>query len=356
MSRPEATKDLCHVATPQEVCRILAGILDIPDKVHALDPCCGTGEALATVLNGRGSSYGVELDVSRARAAQGRLSRVLTSDTQEARLSRNAFGLVLLNPPYASGVHQRLEITFLERAIEWLAPGGTLIYIIKASMYNGEICRILSRNFKDFQHARFPDPFFSGPDLAYRQTVLICRKKSVPEADPEAMDQLQSTSLLLEPLVSPLGPIGIGTFAVPCGTAPATFLPGALGEDQMIDLLKTSTLKMVKPRPSDLGGVPPLPLRKGHQALVLASGLIDGVYGSGDRLHVSKGTIRRTTTLKKAIEYDDQNRPTVIFTETQGFEILVRVLGPDGVIHDVAGAKPAKGDAQLMESEEQEAA
>lgn len=351
MARLESQADLNHVPTPDVVCDRLAEFLDIPPGVHALDPCCGSGAALRRIVGPDAKCYGIELDVIRARNAQARLDRVLCCAAQEAKLSHGAFGLIVLNPPYDISIGGRLELTFLERSVNWLMPGGVLVFIIKRPMYTGRFCSVLARNFTDFEHWRFPDPYYDGPELAFGQTVLVCRRKHPASADPDRATWLEKNAL------DPFFPPG-HRYAVPLGAAPMVFVTGHLTEQAALDLMAQSPVKRIPSKRSRYSDRSPLPLKRGHVALMLASGLIDGVYRgrAGKPTHVAKGTVRRAENQDTKVSFDNSGKATVIIKETQGFEIVIRALTSDGDIHDIAAPKRPPEPAQITDDLDEEAA
>jgi 16S rRNA G966 N2-methylase RsmD len=340
MARLESQADLMHVPTPDVVCERLREFLDIPEDVHALDPCCGSGRALKLLTGGAGTTYGVELDYERSRLAVGNLSRVLSGcAAQDARMSKDAFGLVLLNPPYDNELEGRLEINFLERSTRWLKPGGVLVFIIKRSFYASPgISGWLSRHFADFHHWRFPDPFFDGPELAFGQSVLVCRKKVPWGNDPAALEALQKAEL------EPFFPTG-DRYRVPSGAAPDLFYPGYLTGQMALELMTNSPVRRVPLARNALGGRSPCPLKQGHVALMLASGRVDGVYPAkgGRPHHVAKGTVRPADDRDVKVHYTADLKASVTITETHGFEIVIRAATPDGKIHDISRPKKAAG-------------
>ena len=356
MARLESKVDLMHVATPAVVCERLRDFLAIPENCVALDPCCGTGEALATILSGRGRGFGVELDLRRAKEAEKRLHKVMACAVQDARISNGTFGLVFCNPPYDDSMNGRLENVFLERCLRYLKPGGVLVFVVKHSHYTGATCRKLAEDCEDFLHWRFPDPFFDGPDLAYRQTVLICRRKrdGSSSGDPKIVAELRYT---LGKQLDPFFPDVNALYAVPPGNMPGIFVPGELSPELILDIMQSSPIARTPPKRGDLYGRPPLPLKVGHQALLLASGAIDGVYckeADGSDVHVAKGTVRRSERKEKMLAYDNRNQPTVLIRETMGFEIIVRTLTPDGVIHDVTPPPPEEPPVEIVDPDELE--
>ena len=146
---------------------MLRGI-QFPEGVttNLLDPCCGCGKALRQIAQGNNCyAYGVELDESRAEEAQTRLHRVGFGSFFYSRISREAFHLLFLNPPYLSvlnesGGKSRHEKRFLIESFPALAYGGLLIYVIPYYRLTPDICRVLVDNFSDLTVWRFSDAEF----------------------------------------------------------------------------------------------------------------------------------------------------------------------------------------------------
>ena len=93
---------------PDNIALMLRGIR-FPEGVttNLLDPCCGCGKALRQIAQGNNCyAYGVELDESRAEEAQTRLHRVGFGSFFYSRISREAFHLLFLNPPYLSVLNE----------------------------------------------------------------------------------------------------------------------------------------------------------------------------------------------------------------------------------------------------------
>jgi len=348
MARIESQIDLMHVPTPQAVIDRLRACLIIPDRCIALDPCCGTGEALRSLVP-TGKTYGVELELSRGREAAGRLDSVLTCAMQEARISHDTFGLLLLNPPYDTSMNGRLERVFLDRCTKYLRPGGILVFIIKAKLY-GIVSGILRQHYDVLHHWRFPDGYYDGPELAFGQTVLVARRRSDinHDVDPNfwrntlQLGGIDDIDAHLQPMPETLEK----RVPVANGQEPKIFVSGRLSEADMRSLLKTSPVPRFNTMPSRLGcGRPPVTLKQGHIALMLASGMIDGVYGDGPTLHVAKGTTVRQTT--KVFKEDETagGRPVLIQQTTDSFAIKIRALTSTGKIHEMLNQLPPPENA-----------
>ncbi len=132
---------------------------------------------------------------------------------------------------------------------------------------------------------------------------------------------------------------------MPKGHSPSTFLALEWPDGAVEAMLRESPLHRRPDPPRALKvGRPPLPLKKGHLALVLASGACNGVYGLGNRRHVVKGSVRRIEIEEKKHDMTAGGNDVLIVTKTYSFEVLLRCLTRDGVIHDVAGSPPAKDE------------
>lgn len=344
MARLESQVDLCYVPTPLEVTKRVSRLLDVPKGAAVLDPCCGDGVAVCDMFPGA-KRYGIELELERAETARSvQRMNVLACSMQEARVSHYAFGGMLLNPPYADDTAGRLEPIFLERCLRYLVPGGVLVHIIKQNLYPS-VLRMLCRHFDVVGHWRFPDPYYDGPVLNYSQTVLVATKRAEPALD---RDIVAFAELLGYAGELPILPASfVDRIPVPMGHEPPTFISGSLSDADVARLLATSPVQRTMILPSHMGcGNPPLTLKRGHIALTLASGVVNGVYGAGPTLHVAKGMVVRKVTVKKERDQTPGGNPMMVQTEVDSFVIKVRALCRDGAIQDMVGGPVAVAEAE----------
>ena len=165
---------------PDNISLILRGI-QFPEGVttNLFDPCCGCGHALRQLATGNNCyAYGVELDEGRAEEAQKILHRVGFGSFFYSAVSREAFHLLFLNPPYLSVLNQsgsrsRHEKRFLIESIPTLAYGGLLIYVIPYYRLTQDICQILVDNFDDLSVWRFTD----GEFQKFKQVAVMGIRK-----------------------------------------------------------------------------------------------------------------------------------------------------------------------------------
>src|SRR5699024_8221727 len=129
--------DPAHVAYVKRALRFPEG-----KTANLLDPCCGEGNALHLLGAGENAvTYGAELDDSRAEAAQEQLDHVAMGSYYYARISRSAFHLLFLNPPYLQLYGgARSEKRFLGESYDHLMMGGVLVYTIPYYRLTEDVC------------------------------------------------------------------------------------------------------------------------------------------------------------------------------------------------------------------------
>ena len=164
------------------------------DTLRVLDPCCGAGDALAQfadLLRDRGTvpveTCGVELHRERAEQAAHVLDRALACDLFATSIANNAFGVLLLNPPYDwDKEDKRVEHAFLTHTTRYLTDGGLLLFIVPKQRL-AVSARYLSSHYRDLRCWAFPNP----EREVFDQVVLVGRRKGEPSPDPYAEEQVR---------------------------------------------------------------------------------------------------------------------------------------------------------------------
>ena len=152
--------------------------------VRILDPCAGTGAAVARLAAALGAeSYGVDLHEGRAAAARDRLDHTLAGDAFAIRCANRAFSVLFANPPYddTGDERRRLEHAFLTGLTRTLASGGLLILIVPQRRLELS-ARYLASHYRDHAIFRFPDPEWA----AYAQVVLFAQRRETAWHDAAA--------------------------------------------------------------------------------------------------------------------------------------------------------------------------
>lgn len=226
MSRLEAIARGLYYRMQDPLAEPLAHLLQLPPTgvVNVLDPCAGAGlfherlfACMADVAQQRPTdatlvSYGVEPNRERALQARRIFTHLLCADFFHTRISKGRFQLSVLNPPYdddltstqSEGVgpagHQRLELRFLRRTTQLLAPDGVLVYIIPQAQIL-PAARYIAANYTALRCWRYPDIPWAPPEerdsdgrpkvaiplyQQFKQVVIIGarRQVAVPPSEP----------------------------------------------------------------------------------------------------------------------------------------------------------------------------
>jgi hypothetical protein len=186
-----------HYPTPPRVVELIRNYLSFPvSPFTALDPCCGEGNALESLVAGTSPiTYGIELDHQRAEESKSRLHHVLRCGIEETRILHRACSLLLLNPPYdeltlkeeSNAKTERQERAFLRMTAPYLVPGGVLVYIIPQNRLDKAIARMLASRFERIHVLRFPDPDYAD----FRQIVVFGIRKGGSILDEQEAMRLQ---------------------------------------------------------------------------------------------------------------------------------------------------------------------
>ncbi|MGM3182608.1 DUF6094 domain-containing protein [Dickeya oryzae] len=166
--------------------RTLAALAPSDEPMCIIDPCAGEGVAIAEAAHALGldhtRSYAVEYDQERASHARLLVEHCIHADLMDTIISRQAFGLLWLNPPYgdlsrdANGNigyegkgRPRLEKLFYQRTLPLLQYHGILVFIIPFYVLDQEMVGWLTRHFAELS-------VFRAVDTQFKQVVLFGRR------------------------------------------------------------------------------------------------------------------------------------------------------------------------------------
>nr|WP_321893775.1 DUF6094 domain-containing protein [Burkholderia cenocepacia] len=325
--------------------RALSALAPTNGSMCILDPCAGEGVAIAEAAHVLGreqaKAFAVEYDAERARHARSLVDHCIHSDLMDTLISRQAFGLLWLNPPYgdlskdANGNigyqgqgRPRLEKLFYQRALPLLQYGGVLVFIVPHYVLDAELVGWLTRHFADLRTYR-------AVETQFKQVVIFGRR--VRQRD-QASDTVKATrGLLLQlgqgdveaeelPSEWPFLP-----YIVPASPAePEHFYRVTMEPEQFAD--EVGRLQGLWPTlDTHLGAAqqslrpPARALSHWHLALALAAGAISGVVRSkAGRLLVVKGDTHKEKTLQT--EYTERDDGSVAETRilTDKFVPVIR--------------------------------
>ena len=348
-----------YYPTPPRVVELLRDLLAFPEAPFAaLDPCCGTGEALALLVRGtEARSYGVEIHVGRYGLARGVLHRAALGAFEGSRVAMESFSLAFVNPPYdweageGTPLGQRKERRFLWLSLMRLRAGGILVFIIPQGSLRFTY-DMLARHLDNVTLMRFPDDEFSR----FRQVVAvgIRRERALPQGPNEAELRAAARAELAE-----LGDLKDRRYSIPptpdgvdAGRV-SPFLGAEVTEADAREALAQSTALtrfaelMVRARGEEgMTGTkrPPLPPHKGHHALLLAGGAMNGLVGSGPDAHVVKGGVRRVTIegdTEETVERDGSR--VMVKTTYHQYVPTVQILHPATGVRELAAGGGEQG-------------
>jgi SAM-dependent methyltransferase len=302
MARLASQAKLGYYPTPPVVVEHVKNALSLssPGPFRFLDTCCGEGEALSLLAAGLGpevETYGVELDETRLQKSAQNLNHVAWGDAlTELRVSVKAFSLLWLNPPYDfDGEGSRLEARFLESHLRYLMPRGWLVFIIPLRALRS-VRESLAR-LRHLQIYAFPKPEYD----VFKQVVVIGQAQATsPKSQQlnglfefgfmtpqETWERLPKTSempagsMVIPP--APEGRVRFSTERADMAKEAELVARSPLWKDLEV-LTAAKTLHQVRPL---------APLRQGHTAVLVASGLGNGrVEGNARRL-VIKGAVEK---------------------------------------------------------------
>ena len=316
--------DPAHVAYVKRALRFPEG-----KTANLLDTCCGEGNALHLLGSGENAeTYGAELDDSRAEAAQEQLDHVAMGSYYYARISRSAFHLLFLNPPYLQLYGgARSEKRFLGESYDHLMMGGMLVYIIPYYRLTEDVCSFLAAHFDRLMAYRFCGEEFRK----FRQIAVLGVRKPRAE-NPRTARLLELASLSPDKLPA-LDQIPPGSYPLPDAEKAVSLFQGARFNVRELQEQMRRMGSML-PKQSALDGQekrPPLPLTIGQIGLVGGSGLINGLIEC-ETPHVLKGRVIKAKQRRTGDNYEDEDGSTTTeIIETTSNKMVINLLTPSGV-------------------------
>lgn len=312
---------------PPEVVKLcLAHHLDPPSGPTALlDPCCGKGEAAAQLAEGLGATaYGIELCAGRSAEAVNLLPHLLgPADFLATDVSAGSFGLAWVNPPYDDeiGGGRRVEYSFLMRVTRLLVKHGVLCFLTAEHVLDRwELREYLPQQYEDLSAWAFP-----SEHRRFREVVVFGRRRAQAVKEVEPLGGLKRAVL---------GTGAPARLRLPPSPGPKTFAKAGFTEEELGEALALSPLQKVMttvrlPEPAR----PPLPLAKGHVALMLAAGHLDGVvHPDGEPPHVVRGTATKEKFISEQSEIATENGTTTRTVVSEKIVLVVRTAHRDGTI------------------------
>jgi len=249
-----------------------------------LDPCAGEGIAasiLAHALNCQ--SWGAELSPVRATLATEKVDRLFNAPWSSCHLTNESITLLFLNPPYSHdrlGDQKRLELEFLKSTTPKLVRGGALVYIVPhALLHDLDVASHLAGYYEQITVYRYPETEFNQVIVlgSKRQKFKLPSAEEVRQVQAWAEVEPPMLEAVTEPIYAliPASDKGASGQLVrftrldwqPEEIVDATQKRGVMTSNEWLDLINPSRA---------LGEFkqPVMPLKKGHVAMLMASGMM----------------------------------------------------------------------------------
>lgn len=350
MARLESeSKGGFYPTPPEEMDFILKAVKALPGQnITVLDPCAGEGKALAqfkSKIEADGAncvSYGIELEKSRAKAAESELDHVIAAGYEESRISHGAFSAMYLNPPFAQLQGQRLEKIFLDDlSKDYIAEGSLLIFNIPIYVLR-DTAPLLASRFINIRAFRFSD--INGNYNRYQQIIVFAeRRRKGLKTKNERIEQevvekdLINKSFLGKDAFTPLDQLhllDVEYTLKPANKEVQMFYSMKVEPDDIIQSQqKTDHYSRVEQKMSSLEITstaknirPALPLKTTHIAAAIASGALPESMGS----HMLVGITKRVQDERK--EFDPKTGKEKEITTLKP-KSIVRIFSEKGIIN-----------------------
>lgn len=282
--RPPALEKMGYYETSIKVAQLLKTYFKPAETGRLLDPCAGEGTAasiLAKALNCQ--SLGAELSPARAALASEKMDRLFNTPWGSCHLTGESITLLFLNPPYSHdrlGDQKRLELEFLKSTTPKLIHGGALIYIVPHQLLRDlDVASHLAGYYENITVYRYPETGFN-------QVIVLGLKRlkfKMPSND--EVQQIQAWAeiepSMLEDVVEPLYRL-LPASDKGAGGQPIRFSRLDWQPEEIVDatqkrgvLVSKEWLDLINPS-RGLGEFkqPVMPLKKGHIAMLIASGMM----------------------------------------------------------------------------------
>jgi SAM-dependent methyltransferase len=324
--RPAGKLKLGYFPLPsEEAVRIRRFMRPPTSQYAALDRCIGDGGAFATIASDDlALRYGIELDAHRAEQARQAAQQVIQGDACDVHCPVESFSLLYLNPPYdfecGVGQNRRMEQIFLEHFFRWLKPGGVLVLVVPGDRL-GVCDRVLASHFRDKKAYRLS----AADSEKYKQVVLFGNRRTRHERDRlRDVEVSRARNLICEmsrrwDQLSTLPDTPDAAYSIP-ESGPVELVYRGLPLDEIEDLLsKSAAYRQASPilfaSPKQFTGRPLTPLHAGHVAICAVSGMLDGVFGSGESRHVAAWNAVKVIDRSEEVEEDG----TIVRRERERF-------------------------------------
>ncbi len=339
--RPPALEKMGYYQTSITVAQLLKTYFKPAETGRLLDPCAGEGTAasiLAKALNCQ--SWGAELSPARAALASEKMDRLFNTPWGSCHLTGESITLLFLNPPYSHdrlGDQKRLELEFLKSTTPKLMHGGVLIYIVPHQLLRDlDVSSHLAGYYENITVHRYPETGFN------QVIVLGLKRLKFKMPSNEEVQQIPAWADIEPPmLVEVTEPMYnlLPASDKSAGGQPVRFSRLDWQPEEIVDatqkrgvLVSKEWLDLINPS-RGLGEFkqPVMPLKKGHIAMLIASGMMGTLRLNDEdgRPMLVKGRVVKVT--EKVEETTDKKGNTTSEVFRDRFVSTVAILRQSGI-------------------------
>lgn len=300
-----------------------------PDETNVIDPCAGEGVALGRLADALGiereRAYAVEVDEGRSEIVNhpdNGWNAQAPCSLFDLGCTPRSMSLVWCNPPFddEAGGGERIEHQFLVRATDLLVAGGVMAFFCPSRLFDAWYRPTPQFFVREFEKIAVlePDP----EHRPYDEVLVVGTRRKRPYHD----GKFDAPTIKLSGCDR--------TWDVPPAKLPKRFDKCGLTPDEIERALRSSPLNSLTAVPEIAPPArPPLPLAKGHIALLLASGHLDGIVRpEGEPPHVVRGTARKVLCDPEVThDYNPETGGTkTVTTINERIQLVVRAIDADG--------------------------
>ncbi len=339
--RPPAIERLGFYPTSMQVVELLNTHFAPAESGRLLDPCAGEGTAAASLAQALNcQAWGAELSPARAALAAEKMERIFNAPWQSCHLTSESITLLFLNPPYNHdrlGDQKRLELEFLKATTSKLVRGGALVYIVPhALLRDMDVATHLAGYYERLTVQRYPE-------TEYNQVIVLGLKRLKYKAPSgEEIGLVQSWAGIEPPMLEAVSQPLYQLLPAPdkgAGGQPVRFTRLDWQPEEIVDATCRRGLHPTKEwqdllNPERARGEfkqPVMPLKRGHIAMLMASGMMGTLRLKDDdgRPMLVKGRVVKVT--EKVEETPGKGDKPATETFRDRFVSTVAILRQSGI-------------------------
>lgn len=317
-----------------------------PGRGRLLDPCAGDGTALAHLSTAwKLEAFANELDKARALECIQKFgaAHAVEGDLYRLRASQEGFNALWVNPPYSENFsdddERRRELDMLKHSWKWAQRGGLVFWVVYQHHVTVKAAQWLSRRCKTVDVWGIP-----GKHLGEYSQVVVVGQVGKPDDDHAVFQHIIKQAETPKPLEAQASPIY--ELPEPRTLKQLIFLPDqmtaalaeSLARERGVQTL-TAFQELVAPPPPMEKIRPVMQPRSGQMAMVLASGLFNGLVLNTDvhgRVAVKGTLVVDERMVRTEVEGEGENK-----IEREIYKIkpvsTVTLLTEKGDVIDISG-------------------